>query len=388
MSNPTRHSQPLYGIEARSDWLVYIVNTLHAIARQRLLEAEQRRFYENPSTTAEQRLFHAHAHGEVQQIQECIGEVLGSLHDIVLIGEDYVRNVNGPVRRVPLPESIEGRRHMPFLTVEVQTSLLNMLLDAPRDEEFARLGLCAQHGPPGSEEFASEHLAHLVNVHRDRNARSRASQAQPTHRRRHSANSARGEASEATNADVDIENDEDVDYNAIWDHIGDLAKAHPEGNMTTEQRETRAIAQKAELVLMQLNELVRDADLGDGDHTDKINDMGRVLFESYPLEFRLELGKFFDDLSKNVQRTRKGEEAGEGSVPVKHEEAPEEGVAGSSTGPGTLSGIKQEHDASTTPQRASVEEVGEGSPDPATIPLPDSDSAYGSASSTTSEHRA
>lgn len=82
-------------------------------------------------------------------------------------------------------------------------------------------------------------------------------------------------------------------------------------------------------------------------------------------------------------RSKKGKTSSEEShlEPVREGRAPAEGEAGSSRGPGTLSGEQRGEAAQPT----GAESDGEGSQDPAHVPLPGSDSAYSSASSGTLE---
>ncbi|KAK4501558.1 hypothetical protein PRZ48_007367 [Zasmidium cellare] len=372
MSN---HTQPLYGIEARSDWLHHIINTLHAVARSRLLEAERRRFHESPSTPADQRAFQAHEYGEGAQVGNCIREAIGSLRDILAIGGDYVHRTHG-FANIPLPEGGEGRRYVPVLTVGDQREILGMVTEVPRPEETARLGLPVFRGRENLEVVANDELAHLVNVRRQRRRNSRT----PAEPRRRSPVPTPSETQAANTDNVkdeDITKDEDVDL--IWAHIRHLVQHRDDEHLTAQEREHRAIARSAEMTLMQLNERVEATGEETFRDTEKVNEIAKELFESYPFEFRVELGKFFDEVGREVRGKGKGKRE------VKEEEhALSEVEAGPSTGRGT---IKREPD-SPGPQPASVEDAREETPDPASVPLPDSDSAYGSASSTVSERQA
>lgn len=402
MSDRYEAHRALHGCEARSDWLTYIINTIEAVSRQRLLQFEIANFQAHPSTAEEQRLFDIFVRGEERQIEDAREEMAAALQDIVDIGENYVESLHG-VEPHLMPTitstSAEAGRHVPIIGPTIQAIILDMALRAPGHQERARFGMTTApapaHGGP-LQNFGAESLRRLIAAQRRGMCTCGSQVEQP----RHPSGTTDSEVSDAAATrgstdsvedDYTIEKDEvvadeDVDYEAVSRQIDDLLRLSPDAPMSPEQRQHRTMAQQFESIVTEVNEAVLATPAGWTDDETRIRAIEsrlREVLASMPLGFMLDIGRFCNDLALVARREQESKKVDDGTTSRTGtgEHIPAGGEAGPSTGPGSLPRSNQEH-------QASVEDAHEDSPDPASIPLPDSlpDSAYGSMSETGSEH--
>ncbi|KAK4501543.1 hypothetical protein PRZ48_007352 [Zasmidium cellare] len=289
MSEPKRY-QGLDGIYARNEWLTLIVKSIEVVARERLLNNEEKRFAQFPSTSAEEKLFKAHVGLERQRTQKAKKEMNEALDDIDDMGKQYAQRLRAPKQLPPL-DSVEAGRHVPFLTVEAQSLLQDMALTRARPDELEKIGLDRKAFQDGTSprEIVAEELGSLITAQR------------------------RAEGVVPQPADTAQSNDQDLV--AVFDTMNKLLKIvpddpelvlkiSPEKPVTPQQSSDRMMAQKFASIKAHQVDLMKLYRGGDEQEKETIDQSAQHLFKAYLPQFARDLEGFTNDLHGSSLQAR------------------------------------------------------------------------------------